>query len=137
MSNELIVAVVPSEIFMFAKPVVWDEAKGEHVRVESLVSREEWWSMRSDRAAILARFPNAIYLIPVPVDCVWDPPSERDLNLRSARAIKQRTAHAQACRKSLQGFLNSKLARLDHMVRTGWWILGKARVRLSVFESAP
>lgn len=137
MSNELIVAVVPSEVFMSVKPVVWDETKREHVRVESLVSREEWCSIRSDRRAILERFPGAVYMMPLPLDSVWDPPSERDLDLSRRGATKQRAAHAEACRKSLHAFLNTKLARLDQMVRTGWWILGKARVRVSVFDSMP
>lgn len=137
MSNELIVAVVPSEIFMSVKPVVWDETKQEHVRVETLVSPEEWWPMRGDRAAILKRFPGAIYLMPLSIECVWDQPSERNLNLGSPKATARRAAHADACRKSLQTFLNVKLTRLDQMVRTGWWILAKARVRVSVFESMP
>lgn len=46
-----------------------------------------------------------------------------------------RRAHRNAMRASLEQFLNTRLASLYHMVRTGWWVLGKARVR--VVECAP
>jgi hypothetical protein len=122
---------------MSAKPVVYDEEHRTYVRVDTLVSRDEWWVMRGDRAAIAKRFPGAIYMMPLPLDCVWDQPSERGLDLDDARNIKRRVKHEAACRRSLATFLNSKLRELDGMVRTGWWILARARVRISIFESRP
>ena len=137
MSNELIVAVVPSEIFMNVKPVVWDDVARKYVPIQTLVTREEWWSLRRSRTAITARFPSAVYLMPIPLDSVWEPPSERDLDLSRPRATRARAKHAAACRKSLASFLNRKLRRLDAMVRTGWWVLSRARIRVSTFESEP
>jgi hypothetical protein len=142
MSNELIVAVVPSETFMFTKPVVWDEDKKESVPVESLVSRAEWSILEGDRAAIAKRFPGAYYALRMPVDSVWEQPAEK--NLRdpiagppSKRLKEARRAHQAAVRASLDAFLNEKLRRLDQMVRTGWWILAEARVRVSRFRGMP
>jgi hypothetical protein len=33
----------------------------------------------------------------------------------------------------LQAFINERLAKLDGMLRTGWWVMGKARVRVVEF----
>lgn len=137
MSDELICAVVPSETFTYTKAVVWDAAKREDVPIQSLVSSEEWWTLRRDPAAIAARFPNAVYVMRLPIDSVWRQPSEGELDLHRPRATAARAQHAAACRSSLASFLNAKLRRLDGMVRTGWWILAKARVRVSTFESKP
>jgi hypothetical protein len=62
----------------------------------------------------------------------WAPPREpsepgwhRDLELRKA--------HNEAVRQSLERFLNDRLAELDGMVRTGRWILQRARIRVVDF----
>jgi hypothetical protein len=64
---------------------------------------------------------------------VWEPPEEpRALGWH--RDPELRREHNERVRQSLEAFCNERLAQLDGMVRTGWWILGRARVRVVEFE---
>lgn len=48
-----------------------------------------------------------------------------------------RRAHREAVRRSLEAFLNEHLAQLYFMLRTGWWVLGKVRVRVVECRPVP
>jgi hypothetical protein len=63
---------------------------------------------------------------------VWAPPPEPtdQYGLRWYEHPEARRAHRKAVQQSLEAFLNERLAKLYHMLRTGWWVLGKARVRV-------
>jgi hypothetical protein len=62
----------------------------------------------------------------------WKPPVEpwREHGTDWHKDKKLLKAHTEAVRKSLEDFLNGKLAELDFMLRTGWFVLGKTRVRV-------
>jgi hypothetical protein len=68
---------------------------------------------------------------------VWEPPGEPvdRYGVEWYRNPAARRAHRKAVQESLERFLNERLARLYHMVRTGWWVLGRVRVR--VIECRP
>jgi hypothetical protein len=84
-------------------------------------------------AEIQKRYPRAFFEFRVPVGAVWLPPAEaRRGRLRLTAAWRR--GHRERMRKSLAGFINGKLARLSRMVRTGWWVLDEARVRVVVMK---
>lgn len=74
--------------------------------------------------------PEPYYLFKVPVSAVWRLPEEpRAVTVdRCAAAVR---AHRAAVERSLERFVNGKLRQLDGMVRTGWWILSAARVKVT------
>jgi hypothetical protein len=73
---------------------------------------------------------------PIPQGGVWEPPGEPRAN-EWWKKPELRRAHTRAVRKSLEDFLNRHLAELGRRVRTGWWILGKVRVRVSECRPVP
>ena len=70
---------------------------------------------------------------------VWEPPSEPTVEHGSRwfENPRARRAHRKAVQESLEEFLNERMSRLYHMVRTGWWVLGKVRVRVVECRSVP
>jgi hypothetical protein len=70
---------------------------------------------------------------------VWEPPREpiERYGLNWYENPAARRAHRKAMQESLESFLNERLARLYHMLRTGWWVLGKARVRVVECRPVP
>lgn len=136
MSDELVMAVMPSEMFSVEQLVVWDPKKNRHVRVRDLYTRDEWWQQRRDYAKLEAAHPGLHWLLPIrPLDR-WTLPRE-PYGLRARGASAGRLTHRRATRASLEMFLNDRLAELDGMVRTGFWILAEARVRVSKFTDVP
>lgn len=94
------------------------------------------WVDRMAREEALKKHPRAFWDMHVPYKAVWQPPEEpsgRDaINWHWDR--KQLAKHREVVRKSLEDFLNAKLAQLDQMVRTGWFIVGRARVKVTLRE---
>jgi hypothetical protein len=76
------------------------------------------------------------FILHVPRSAVWDPAREpRDLNWHEDP--KRRREQTAENRRSLESFLNRALAQLDGMVRSGWWILERARVRVTEMCAVP
>ena len=70
---------------------------------------------------------------------VWEPPAEpteRD-GFKWYENPEAWRVHRKAVQESLEQFLNERLARLYHMLRTGWWVLGKVRVRVVECRPVP
>ena len=132
MGNALVVMVVPEEVFMLSN-LAEPGPDGTLLRVYKEYPPDKWMWFRRHREHLYAHHPNAGYFLRVTEADVWSPPPEP----RSRRDIaevgggKLRIKHRRAVRASLDEFLNDKLRRLDRMVRTGWWILERARVRVS------
>src|SRR5205823_5988369 len=81
----------------------------------------------------------AFFRIPVQSADLWrgvPEPSER-YGFEWYKNARARRGHQRAMRKSLETFLNERLARLYQMLRTGWWVVGKVRVRVVVFSPVP
>jgi len=70
---------------------------------------------------------------------VWEPPPEptEQHGFNWYENPEARRAHREAVRQSLEEFLNEHLAHLYHMLRTGWWVLGKVRVRVVECRPVP
>lgn len=114
MGNELIMAAVPSES---VGGYVWLRAKN---RAERKAAREA--RQRDEYQPFSLRMSESL----------WRPPEEpwREHGLDWHKDPKVRRAHLKAVRESLEAFLNGHLAQLDGMLRTGWFILGKVRMRI-------
>ena len=65
----------------------------------------------------------------IPNAGIWEPP-RAPRQREWWRKPELRRRHDAAVRRSLAKFLNAQLARLDHMLRTRSWMLGKVRVRV-------
>ena len=72
----------------------------------------------------------------IPVGGVWSPPAEPE-TADWWRKPSLRRRHAKAVLDSLESFLNGHLSNLNHMVRTGWWVLGEARVKVVACRPVP
>lgn len=131
MGNALVVMTVPEESLpMSALRIAGKD--GKPVPVPGLGG---WpWKPREELEATLVAHPDAFWILHVPRSAVWDPPGESG-GLATNRVARK--VHAGQVRHSLLHFLNDKLAELDGMVRTGWWILQRARIRLATFEGQP
>ena len=117
MGESLIVSVVPDETLA----VLW--GRDEQGRPFRLFDKEGYVT-KQQRAEVLAAHPEAFYRLEIPRADVWQPPSERD-----AQGDWQR--HTQAVHDSLQGLLDRQLSKLRGMVRTGRWVLGHVRARVT------
>lgn len=137
MGYALIVLTVPEETLMDENllDVVDDGTGRREVRVRDLYDWDEYQRLRFS-GELRERHPRAYFKLAVHVDDIWDPPAE-PRGLRTKAGAPMRREHAAAVRRSLEAFLNAKLARLSGMVRTGWWILAEAAVRVSRFKSVP
>lgn len=119
MGDALVVHTIPEEM------LIWPQLQRE------LRRRQEHSGSGRKRKRVPA--PNfqkqAMSELRIPEGGIWEPPAEPDGHewWRSA-ALRHR--HAEAVRRSLEAFLNGHLAGLNHMLRTGWWVLGKVRVRV-------
>lgn len=130
MGNELIITTVPSESLMQERLYVPGK-DGQPVRLADLYpDRNEWFRVRSE---LRERHPDAFYMVPVPLSAVWDPPGEP----YKAKGAKWIPAHRRAMTKSLLNFLNKQLAGLDQMLRTGSFVIERARVRAVSIKPIP
>lgn len=125
MGDALIVTTVPEENLSLGAIWAYD-ASGEPVRLADYYG-DKWIGRR--RRELLARHPDAYYQLEIAVGDIWQPPAEPV----AAPDVIDRT-HGAAVRRSLYVFLNERLARLSRMLRTGRWVLGRARVRVVTCE---
>lgn len=128
MGNALIMMTVPQEMIPVAALRTW---KGRRAVGIPGVTQPTEWKPRREVEAILAEHPDAFWMLPVPRSAVWEPPEEPP-NSRSDGPARR--THDGRVRYSLLRFLNDRLGELDGMVRTGWWVLQQARVRLATFQ---
>lgn len=103
---------------------------------------DHWLAGRKRKSERTAEEPDAYYdVLPVPpvTDCVWAPPAEpwKTHGLDWHQDPQVRREHLHAVQESLETFLNRHLARLNGMVRTGWFVLGKLRVRVVECRPVP
>ncbi len=138
MGNELVMCTMPSEMFSFEHLVVWDEKKQDYVRIRDLHSRDEWWPLRRDAVAIERLHPGAHWRFPITPRDLWEPPAEpHGLGAKGKGSRKLLIRHRNAARAGLEAFINTKLLGLGWMIRTGWWILDEAAVRVVRFTDVP
>ena len=124
MGNALIMMAVSEEQLAFSKMYVRDE-EGRPVPVER---------KRGEPPP-----PGAYWMLPVPKEAVWRPPDEpfREHGLNWHWDAELLAAQDAAVRRSIARFVNGHLARLDRMVRTGWYIVERVRVMVSEFAHQP
>jgi|ERR1700682_2322622 len=138
MGDALIVTTVSEESLALGDLYDWND-KPERVRLSDLYSPEKWRRLRRKSAELLRRHPNAHHVVEVRPADVWDPPEEpwrtKGLNWHDKKGYRKQ--HCDAVRKSLETFINGHLDGLYHMVRTGWWVLGKVRVRVVECRPVP
>jgi hypothetical protein len=135
MGNALVVMVVPEEMLPTQALCTRDPKTGKPRKVHPDGSG---WIPAAKWAALLRKHPDAFWPLDVPRTAVWQLPVE-------PRASRQRwyddpklvAKHRRAVHESLEAFVNEHLAQLDGMVRTGWWIVRQARVRVASMEGVP
>lgn len=136
MGSALVMVTVPEELLGEVVLCCYDK-RGNVVPLED--KRGRLFVHGKKRRRALEENPNAFLMLPVPPSAIWQPPPEpwqehgSDWHFDPALLAAQNAK----VKQSLEVFLNGNLQRLDHMVRTGWWILRKARVRVSTLEEVP
>lgn len=134
MGDALVVAVIPEEVFSvdcLVTTVDDPDDPTREVRVRDLYDDATWWALRRDPDAIRRRHPRAHYVVPIGIADVWRPPAEQDQGVFLEDHPVAKARHAKAVKRSLESFLNARIARLAGALRTGWWILDEARVRVT------
>jgi hypothetical protein len=130
MGSALVMMTVPEELIGFSTLHYRDE-NGNEMSLDATSHKK--------RERAFRKHPEAYWMLRVPYSAVWQPPAEpwekygHDWHWTAALL----TAHRREVRRSLEAFMNGKLAQLDRMVRTGWWILKEARVRISSLKEIP
>lgn len=134
MGNALIVLVVPEENLTLTG---LRERNPETGTLEPL-PKDETFRCGSYEAAVQAH-PRAFWTMEVRASDVWFLPEEphrehgRDWHFDP----KLLAAHVEKVRGSLESFLNGRLEQLDDMVRSGWFIIQRVRVRVSELVEQP
>ncbi len=102
------------------------------------LSRPGRW-VPAERERIRREHPDAFWTLRVPRTAVWEPPVEPYLEKGPDwhRDPALLASHRERVRKSLEAFMNQKLAELDNMVRTGWFIIQRARASVTELEEVP
>jgi hypothetical protein len=103
------------------------------------VPEEAWMIPLGDKRQAEDRHGRRTIWLPIAPGDVWEPPREptERYGFKWHENPEARRAHREAVRQSLEQFLNEHLARLYHMLRTGWWVLGKVRVRVVECRPVP
>ena len=130
MGDVLMMFVLPEEALGYTGLRVRDKQTGE---VRELERSRMWIPSEERERSIREHGDEAFWQIEVPFRAIWEPPEERrpehgrdwhwDKTLLDA--------HRERVRMSLESFLNDNLSKLDGMVRTGWFIVDRARARVS------
>lgn len=152
MGDSLVVYTVPDEALGWAQ-----RQGGVRARLDAGERRVPVWKMEQERGAgegdrsarklssrsSRKRTPSSLEFrqramteLGIPQGGIWEPPSEPRVH-EWWRKPELRRQHAEAVRRSLEEFLNGHMARPYHMLRTGWWVLGKARVRVVECRPVP
>jgi hypothetical protein len=125
MGNALTIMIVPEELIGHARLHIWDQKLGAYRRVE----RD---GEAAEREQVLAEYPDAFLLLPVPPGSVWQPPEEpwREHGLSWHRNRRLVVRHERGVRDSLERYLNGRLRRLERMVRTGWFRVERVHAQI-------
>ena len=137
MGNALIMFTTPEETIMWESLYVRD-ANGKEVRcIELYKDADGRLTSLPGHAGIMRDHPRAYYKLRVPATAVWQPPEE-PWRIHEWWKDKARwRAHREAVRESLQDFINERLDQLYWMVRTGHFVLGETRVRVTRCKPVP
>jgi len=103
------------------------------------VPKEAWMVPMGEKRAPEDRHRRRTISWAIEAGDVWEPPLEptQRHGLKWYENPEARRAHRKAVQESLEKFLNEHLAHLYHMLRTGWWVLGKVRVRVVECRPVP
>jgi hypothetical protein len=103
------------------------------------VPEEAWMIPMGEKRTPEDRHRRRTISLAIEAGDVWEPPPEptEQYGFKWYEHPEVRQAHREAVRQSLEEFLNEHLARLYHMLRTGWWVLGKVRVRVVECRPVP
>ena len=103
------------------------------------VPEEAWMVPMGEKTTAEDRHGRRTISLAIEAGDVWEPPLEptEQYGFNWHEHPEARRAHREAVRQSLEAFLNEHLARLYHMLRTGWWVLGKVRVRVVECRPVP
>jgi hypothetical protein len=126
---------VPDEMLGFSSLCIVKDGK-----VVEIDKKKGDWVDGRQRKRALREHPDAFFVWRVPYKALWVDMALEPIGKHGIDWFKepgQLDAHNAKMKRSLEIFLNGKLKRLDRMVRTGWWILEKARVRVSTFREVP
>lgn len=135
MGSAFIVTTVSNELIGLSPLRIWDPESDESVPIEKPYGRGPWMPLR-EREALVRAHPDAFWMMPIPYSAVWRPPNEPD-DLNWHWQPDARDEHRERVRRSLEAFLNAGLARLDRMVRSGWFIIERARATVTEFADVP
>lgn len=91
----------------------------------------------SDRERVRREHPEAFWIVEVPIGAVWDGIDEPPGGSRWYRDPEKLAAHRERVRLSLEGFVNGALEGLDDMLRTGWFIVRRARATITELVEVP
>lgn len=137
MGNALICFVVPEEMLGLQSLHIHDPKTGKPVPLET--ERFGAWIPGRLRRQTIEKHPEAFFMLPVPYTAVWQLPEEpwreKGVNWHWRPAVLG--SHRKRVRASLEDFLNRKLRSLDEMVRSGWFIIKRARVKVSELREVP
>lgn len=136
MGQAFVVAVIPEEL-LGADALFDVDEHGRESCIRDLYGEAEW--NRLNEEAVRDRYPEAHYRMPAKYLRVWQPPAEpyQEHGLDWHKRPELRRDHRDAVRRSLQELINGQLAKLYHRLRTGWWVLGKVRVRVAECREVP
>src|SRR5690348_15791411 len=126
MGSTLVMFTVPDEQVGMSPLCIMQD--GKVVEVDRKPDR--MWVDGRHREQVLREHPDAFFVWRVPYSALWQPPIE-PYEKYGGYWFKQPAryrAHSEAVKRSLRAFLNRNLERLDQMMRTGYWVLAKARV---------
>ena len=137
MSNELVMAAVASE------NLPWEGMMERQPDGSIKTLAEVYWPNGRENAArhvmadeAMQEHPDAYWKVAVRPSDMWCPPPPPE-GVDARRDPRARREYRQAIRRSLEEFLNEKLAELNFMFSTGAFVLGVARVKVVEFRPVP
>ncbi len=83
------------------------------------------------------RVRHAFWVVEVPIGAVWDGIDEPPGGSGWYRDREKLAAHRERVRVSLECFVNGALEGLDEMLRSGWFIVRRARATITEFVEVP
>ncbi len=128
MGNSLIAMAIRNESLMHEALCVRRQGKVVRLAEAGIASSDREWVRREH--------PDAFWVVEVPITAVWDgidePPGRSWY-----RDPERLAAHRERVRVSLESFVNGALEGLDEMLRTGWFIIRRARATITEFVEVP
>ncbi|MBK8999582.1 MAG: hypothetical protein IPM35_28000 [Myxococcales bacterium] len=129
MGNSLIAMSIRNESLMHEALCVRRQGKVVRLAEAGIAS--------SDRERVRREHPDAFWVVEVPITAVWDGIDEPRGDSRWYRDPEKLAAHRERVRLSLETFVNGALEGLDEMLRTGWFIIRRARATITELVEVP